>query len=210
MNKITGNHESLYSDLLTRWPEAGPAIERVRQQVWWSKRQIDNHRQRQPWQSAALYGLAKEYNRADCVILEIGTALGYSAAIMAEAAPKASIITLNPKPGEYEQAQENLKGYLNVSALKMKSWDYERIHPIEQYDMVFVDGDHQQVERDFVFWDHLKPEGLILFHDYSPSGSSRPCREVYEAINEFQQTVGEIAILIMDEKEIGIAGFYKR
>src|SRR3990172_3671056 len=53
-----------------------------------------------PWQAAALYVLAQPYDRKGARILEIGTAGGFSAAVMALGAPPAQTTTLNPPQDE--------------------------------------------------------------------------------------------------------------
>jgi predicted O-methyltransferase YrrM len=162
------------------------------------------------------------------MILEIGTALGYSAAMMAEAAPTAHITTLNPKEIEYPRAVKWLAPYTNVHVAKIKSWDFLEAArhfstPTYQWqvDMIFVDGDHGQIKRDLPWWEFLKVGGLMLFHDYSPEGSARPCQPVYDAVNDFAVGLGrepdllvdwgiEPDLLVIDDRGVGLAGFYKR
>jgi predicted O-methyltransferase YrrM len=190
-------------------PEIDEVLEQVRRCVPWTKRQIDNHQGRQPWQSAALYALTRQYNRLDARILEIGTALGYSAAVMAEAGPTTPIVTLNPKAVEVPRARENLEPYPNVTVLLEKSWDFYARRD-DAYDLIFVDGDHGQVERDLTWWERVRPGGLLLFHDYSPDGSRRPCQAVYDAINLFSVKIMQLLdVLIVDEQGVGMAGFYR-
>jgi predicted O-methyltransferase YrrM len=192
------------------YPEVDEVLERVKQRIPWTKRQIDNHQERQPWQSAVLCALARQYNHLDARILEIGTALGYSAAVMAEAVPITPIVTLNPKVVEVPQARKNLKPYPNVTVVQEKSWDYY-VRTGGTYDLIFVDGDHGQVERDLVWWNRVKPGGLFLFHDYSPDGARRPCQEVYNAVNLFSVEIVQLLdILIVDEQKVGMAGFIQK
>jgi predicted O-methyltransferase YrrM len=207
--KISGTDSWIINSIQADYPEINKVLSRVSQQVPWTKRQIDNHQGRHPWQSAVLYALARQYNRPGVDILEIGTALGYSAAMMAEASPEAQITTLNPKSVEVPQARKNLKPYRNVTVIQEKSWDYyERTN--ETYDLVFVDGDHGQVERDLVWWDRVRAGGLFLFHDYSPDGTKRPCQPVYDAVNKFSERTGQLlGVLTVDEQGVGMAGFYK-
>lgn len=159
------------------------------------------------WQGAALYALAKRFNRCGAHILEIGTACGYSAAVLVHACPNASITSLNPAGEEIEIAAGHLRPYGQVTLLRLKSWDYLDIYHGPELDMVFVDGDHKRVAMDIPWFRWVRPYGLMLFHDYSPTA----CPPVFAAVNEFGTRLGrQPDVVIMDDQNIGIAGFYKR
>jgi len=211
INSQNKTADETFNALLSTQPNRSmlAAIKHVQRIIPWVKRQIDNDNLFAPWQSALLYCLAIQYNRRGGAILEIGTAQGYSAAIMAEAATEARLTTLNPKDSEWTKARENLQDWRNATVLKVKSWDYFD-QSDQHYDLIFVDGDHGQVERDLVFWERVKPGGLFLFHDYAAEGSARPCQPVYEAVNGFAARLGrEPDVLVVDDRGVGIAGFYK-
>jgi predicted O-methyltransferase YrrM len=200
---LTGTPDELIAIVAMDCPEIYDVLERVRDRVPFIKREILRH------EAAVLYMLARDYNRASAKFLEIGTAWGYSAAIMAEAAPLAKIVTLNqPKPSEYERAIVHLAPYENVTALMECSWDYLKKHGEPYLDFVFVDGDHDQVERDLPWWDLLLPGGLMLFHDYSPDGAGRPCQQVVDVVDRFSGEL-EPDILVVDNRRIGMVGFYR-
>lgn len=179
-------------------------LERVQKRIPFLKRQIA------PYQGASLYALALKYNTPNSHILEIGTAHGYSAAILAEACPNASIVTLNPNVEEAAIASENLAKYPNVEVVTEISWDYLKTYRGPKLDMIFVDGDHKRVRLDLPWWDWLKDGGLMLFHDYSPAGTYRECPPVYEAVNEFGLLIGkEPDVLIVDDGGVGLAGYFQ-
>jgi predicted O-methyltransferase YrrM len=165
-----------------------------------------------PYQAAVLYALAKQYNREEAQILEIGTYYGLTAAVIAEAAPKANIITLNPLEWEVQDARYALHRYENVSVICRHSWDYlEMLAPEWMLDMVFIDGDHKRVRLDLPWWNRVKEGGLILFHDYTPLGNPRHCPPVYEVVNEFAGYLGrEMDVAVIDTDNVGMAGFYKK
>jgi len=184
-------------------PELPYVLMQVRQDVPHLKREINEY------QAAVLYVLARQYDKP-CHILEIGTAWGYSAAILSMAAPQAMITTLNPKPTEVPYARKHLAPYTNVSVEQVCSWDYLS-EPTGPLSMVWVDGSHDQVRRDFPWFNRLHAGGLMLFHDYAPDGSSRPCQCVYDAVNELRDALGrDYDVLVSDDTGTGIAGFYKR
>lgn len=203
IDKLQGTQDEILTAVLRLHPEIVSVLGRVAAKVPFIKRQVAEY------QGAVLYALAVQYNRQGAMILEIGTAWGYSAACMATAASKAELITLNPKQTEYPVAIRHLAYWPNVKVMNIKSWDY-----VDQneniFDMIFVDGDHGQVRRDLIWWEFLKPGGLLLFHDYAPAGSGRPCQPVYDEVNRFAEQLGRPPdVLIVDDRGVGLAGFYK-
>lgn len=201
--QLTGSPNQIYAVLEARCPAVTDALKRVRQHVPAFKKEIALY------QAAALYVLTVPYNREGVLILEIGTAWGYSAAVMAEAAPLASIVTLNPVAPEAAIARKHLRAYSNVTVVEEKSWDYLALHPNRRYSVVFVDGDHKNVKRDLPYWKNILPGGLFVFHDWSPAGSGRECPPVFEALNEFAATVHPFGVQVIDDQRVGFAGFYK-
>lgn len=195
---------SIMRELIIACPEWPDALASVRTHVPPFKKEIAEY------QAAALYALVKPYNVEGARILEIGTAWGFSAAVMAEAAPNAMIITLNPVEPEAAIARKHLKHYSNVAVVEALSWDYLAQHRGSPYDVIFVDGDHKNVRRDLPWWDCIAPGGAFLFHDYSPAGTYRECPPVYEALNEWA-AVNEhpLDVLVVDDGGVGFAGFYK-
>lgn len=204
--KINGTPDSIIEYVAGIAPEVRDVLHDVRSRVL----PIKPKREIYEYQAACLYALTKQYNRPDARILEIGTALGYSAAIMASAAPKARIVTLNPKVEEVGQARLILSRWPNVQVDMIRSWDFLQINR-DTYDMIFVDGDHAHVSADLPWWFQIKQGGLFLFHDYSPDGSGRPCPPVYAAVNEFSSTIHQdLDVCVIDDQNVGLAGFYRK
>lgn len=204
MLHLTGTQETILDALMRDHPELHRVLNRVRDRVLHIKREISE------FQAGALYALAKHYNHKDARILEIGTAYGYSAAVMAEAAPLARIITLNPKEHERMAAMEHLKPYPNVQCVNAISWEYLAANPEATFDMVFVDGDHARISKDMPWWDRLRSGGLFFHHDYSPEDSWRPCPPVYDELNRFCAALKRgFDVLIVDDGKAGMAGWYK-
>lgn len=179
-------------------------LAKARAAIRWSKREVAPH------EAVHLVGFAREV-RDGGMILEIGTALGYSAAVMAAAAPWANIITLNPKEHEFVEATEALRAFPNVTTVMAPSADYlADVSSDIIWDMVFVDGFHNRVAMDFPWFYHLRGGGLMLFHDYSPATAKhRPCAPVYEKVNWMAKTLGRYTpdVLLVDEDQNGLAGF---
>jgi predicted O-methyltransferase YrrM len=189
------------------WPGVDEVLAGARAAVPWCKREIWPH------QAAVLAFLAHQVDREGGRILEIGTALGYSAAVMALAAPRAEIMTLNPKGTEFPRAREHLRAFRNVLVSSLSSAETLDGYPGQPLDLVFVDGDHslEGVRHDCLWWEHVREGGLILFHDYSPAGSKRPNPEVVQAVHEFAARLGRGSdVLVVDEQSVGMAGFVRR
>ena len=159
-----------------------------------------------PYQALALYALATRYNVAGANILEIGTAAGFSASLLAQAAPLATIVTLNPRDWEVATATNYLEPWPNVTAVQAVSWDYLASYQGPQLDMVFVDGDHNRVPKDLPWFNWLKIGGLMLFHDYSEAA----CPAVYRTVNQLVLDLDRLLdVKIIDNEKIGMAGFYR-
>lgn len=210
MKIVHKSPQDLLNILLNKHPELERVMAESRAKVPGMKREIA------AYQAAALYALVKPYDGGR--ILEIGTAWGYSAAIMAFAAPKAQIITLNPNVAEAKIARQNLDSFKNVTVEILKSWEYLGGYQGAPFDFIFIDGDHKRVKADLPFWEHLAPGGTMLFHDYSPLGATegkggcgRECPPVYEAVNWFAGELDktEPDILVVDDGNVGMAGFIK-
>jgi predicted O-methyltransferase YrrM len=163
-------------------------------------------------QAAVLYALAHPYDLAGAEILEIGTAIGYSAAVLATAAPQARLVTLDVNTGRARLARGYLRTYNGVTVLCEPSWRYLARYRGPYLDLIFNDGDHKQLERDLPWWNWLKIGGLMLLHDYTPGHApARPCAPVYDQVNAFAAWLGrEPDVLQADEQGVGMAGFYRQ
>lgn len=197
-------------DILNRIRKDWREVEAV---LGWTARYIpQTKRQIAPYQGAFLAHCAHQLDSPGAQFLEIGSATGYSACLMATAAPRAIITTLNPKNGEYEKAVTNLKIRSNVKVVKQTSQQFFSGLQAEVYDLIFVDGDHsyQMVLHDSGFFNRLCPGGTILFHDYSPDGSTRPSAGCYQALNELQQRHREADIKIVGTGQVGMLGWIRK
>jgi predicted O-methyltransferase YrrM len=121
-------------------------------------------------------------------VLEIGSAYGYSAILMALAGAK-SVVAVDPHaghgamPDSLSIMRENLLSYgvedrVRIVPSTSRSWE----DPEGHYDLVFIDGDHRResVERDLVLAvGVLVQGGTVACHDYGES----TCPGVKEAID---------------------------
>ena len=165
-----------------------------------------------PYQMLALYGLALQFDRPEAQILEIGSGFGASGLILAQAAPRAQIVSLTPNAVEASIAQAAWRrgGYQNIYPMVTESWTYHAQATAITRDMVFVDGDHNQIRRDMVWWNSLRQGGLMLFHDYSPADSTHPSPPVYSTLNAWRDKLKrDFDVLVVDDEKTGLAGWYR-
>lgn len=194
---LTGTVEQLSVELYKKFPAAVEAL--------YKSRAI--HRQLEKYQAVALYGLAQRYNKDGAHFLEVGTLAGFSASIIAQAAPLAQLTTLNCKSWEVATAKATLLQYKNVKVTEAVSWEYLATYKGFELDFIFVDGNHNRVAQDIPWFNWLKPGGMMLFHDYSPLTSC----VVYDTVNLAVTKLGrQIDVMIMDDNKVGMAGIIKR
>jgi predicted O-methyltransferase YrrM len=204
---VHGTQLEIAAYLASLAPEVGHVLEEIDATMTrrYHKREIRNH------EAALLYVLAKQYNQPGAEIVEIGTCYGWSALVMAHAAPQAHIITCTPNPSHIEASRQNLAGYPNVELRGMRSTDLLAAYEGPDLDLIFVDGDHKIVRDDLPWWNWLKVDGLMIHHDYSQADAPyRPCRWVWDALNDLAAALHPFDVLIENEFHEGMAGWYRR
>lgn len=158
-------------------------------------------------QGAALALLARQYNRPGAKICNIGTSYGYSTALLAIGAPRAHVITLDPKRPKVEVAQDWLAPYPNVEIVPECSWDYLEAHLDVAWDMVFVDGCHKEILRDMPWFNRVHVGGLFMSHDYIPDQFPM----VVNALNGLRDHLGRrFDVEMICNRNRGMVGFYRR
>lgn len=165
------------------------------------------------YQQAALYVLARRYDRAGARILEIGTGQGCATFALSRGARRAEIWSLEPDGARREIASRNLRRARcgNVHLVGAASWEYLAEHGGERWDIVWVDGDHNAIARDMPWFNRLQIGGLFLCHDYSPVGSARPSPVVYETLRRCTRALGRPPdVELVDETATGMAGWFRR
>lgn len=100
-------------------------------------------------------------------ILEIGTAIGYSALRMAEACPSAHIITLERDQERYEKAENYFarSGMANqITLIKGDALEQEdEVRILGDYDMIFIDAAKGQYKKFFeMYSQYLNNSGVII------------------------------------------------
>ena len=105
-------------------------------------------------------------------ILEIGTAIGYSAIMMALSAPNVRITTIEKDPERYREALKNIKKFGLENRITLIYKDALAVRTIEKFDLIFIDAAKGK-NKDFFtkFEKNLNSNGYIItdnmsFHGY--------------------------------------------
>ncbi|WP_195321835.1 O-methyltransferase [Streptococcus gordonii] len=115
-------------------------------------------------------------------ILEIGTAIGFSALLMAEYAPQAQITTIDRNPEMIELAKANFAKYDSRQQITLLEGDaVDLLETLEgSYDLVFMDS----AKSKYVVFlpqvlKRLDPGGLVLIDDVFQGGDvAKPFEEI--------------------------------
>lgn len=99
-------------------------------------------------------------------ILELGTAIGYSALKMADKLPRAEIISVERDEERYKQAIHNIERYGAADRVKVLLTDAiegaEEISSYGPFDAIFIDAAKAQYEKFFhIYTNSLAPDGVI-------------------------------------------------
>ncbi|MER1999126.1 MAG: O-methyltransferase [Lysinibacillus sp.] len=101
-------------------------------------------------------------------ILEIGTAIGYSAMRMAEALPNVKIVTVERDTARVEKARDFVgrsEVADRITIIEGDALDVEVNHIEKQYDAVFIDAAKGQYQKFFEKYSPLVPSGGVLYID---------------------------------------------
>jgi predicted O-methyltransferase YrrM len=108
----------------------------------------------------------------DAAVLEIGSAYGYSTCALALVARSVTAVDPHTGHGSLYELQANLNAYGVADKVRIVAQRSQEAMPTlghEEYDLVWIDGDHTAdvVEHD-VGWalKLLKPGGVLACHDY--------------------------------------------
>ena len=131
-------------------------------------------------------------------ILELGTAVGYSAIQMASLAKDIFIDTIEKNEEMYKQALVNIKNAGLEKQIEVHFLPIEEFETDKKYDLIFVDAAKAQYGRYLEkFLDNLKDEGAMIFDNmvfhglvYEPENiASRSLRSLVKKIVKFREMV---------------------
>lgn len=102
-------------------------------------------------------------------ILEVGTAIGFSAMVMSEAAPDAEIITIELSPGSARKAEENTSEYKNISVIEGDAAEVleemTESEDVRLFDLIFIDAAKAQYHVYFDLARKLSHPGTVIVCD---------------------------------------------
>ncbi len=106
---------------------------------------IARHALKPPKYANLLFRMVRHFEPA--IILELGTSLGTTTALMALAAPRASIVTMEGAPDISSIAAANFRS-LNITNIRQVTGNFDETLPallttMERVDFVFLDGNHR-------------------------------------------------------------------
>lgn len=97
-------------------------------------------------------------------ILELGTAVGYSAINMAKLDTNIHIDTIEKKPDMYEQAIQNIKDNNLQDRINVFLMPIEEFKTDKKYDLIFVDAAKAQYGKYLeMFLENLSDDGIMFF-----------------------------------------------
>lgn len=137
-------------------------------------------------------------------ILEVGTAIGYSALRMAEACPSAHIVTLERDQERYEKAENYFarSGMGDqITLIKGDALEQEdEVRLLGDYDMIFIDAAKGQYKKFFeIYSQYLNDAGVIITDNVLFKGlvyekaeiEKKRIRNLVQKIDQFNQWLME-------------------
>lgn len=126
-------------------------------------------------------------------VLEIGTAIGYSALFMVGLG--CHVTTIERDPNMIAEAKKNLKVAKEVTLIEADALIYDG--PLATYDLIFIDGAKAQYQRFFEkYTPFLAPGGLVIcdnlhFHHLKPEEVNRHTKQLLRKIAHFKTYLQE-------------------
>ena len=145
-------------------------------------------------------------------ILEIGTAIGYSAIKMAKLSSDINIVTIERDYNRYDLALKNINDYNVDKQIKVIYGDALNIDIKDKFDLIFIDAAKAQYIKFFnKYKDNLKDNGVIVsdnlnFHGLvkeDVSKMSRNVRGLVTKINRYVDFLKENGEFITEFHDIG-------
>ena len=125
-------------------------------------------------------------------VLEIGTAIGYSALAMASFGCK--VDTFERDEAMINQAKIHFDIFDKKNQIRLFPFDaLTYTGSLDMYDMIFIDAAKAQYERFFdKYTPFLKPNGIVVcdnlrFHDLDPNKVNRHTKQLLRKIGEFKE-----------------------
>lgn len=128
-------------------------------------------------------------------ILEIGSAIGYSAINMALAGDDVTVTTIERDKDRYIQAVKNIKELKLDSRITLVLADALSFNTSEKFDLIFIDAAKSQYIKFFEkFKNNLNPKGYIVtdninFHGLTNQDKSKMSRNLRQLITKLERYI---------------------
>lgn len=132
-------------------------------------------------------------------ILEIGTAIGYSAIKMAQAAPQANIVTIDRDEERLALAKKHIEHFSLQDRIRIINGDGQAMETVEKakeygpYDLLFIDASKGKYELFYQQYEPLlSPNGVIisdnvLFKGIVTGEKEAPTRRVKQMVEKLRR-----------------------
>ena len=136
-------------------------------------------------------------------ILEIGTAIGYSAINMALAGSDVTVTTIERDKDRYIEAIKNVKEFKLDDTITLLFADALEFNTTEEFDLIFIDAAKSQYLKSFdKFSKNLKPKGYIItdnikFHGLTFTDKSKLSRNLRQLMGKLEKYI----YFLKDNKE---------
>ena len=128
-------------------------------------------------------------------ILEIGTAIGYSAINMALAGSDVTVTTIERDKDRYIEAIKNVKEFKLDDTITLLFADALEFNTTEEFDLIFIDAAKSQYLKFFdKFSKNLKPKGYIItdnikFHGLTFTDKSKLSRNLRQLMGKLEKYI---------------------
>lgn len=133
-----------------------------------------------------------------CEILEIGTAVGYSAIRMALINSNIQVTTLEINEERFQEARSNIEDFKLQNQIELILVDALNYQPHKQYDLIFIDGAKAQYGKFLAhYMPSLKKEGVMIFDNLEFHGlvnditltTNRNTKQLVRKIKHFRDEI---------------------
>lgn len=137
-------------------------------------------------------------------ILEIGTAVGYSAIMMASSSDEVFITTIERDEKRYMEALKNIKKFKLENRISIIYKDAKNVKLDDTYDLIFIDAAKGQNKNLFLQFEHnLKKDGSIITDNMYFHGLVNKKEETIESKNlrSLVRKIKEYHVFLKENKE---------
>ena len=130
-------------------------------------------------------------------VLEVGTAIGYSAICMCSVDPELTVTTIERDEKRYLEALKNIKKAGLEDRIEILYQDALEVQVDDIYDLLFIDAAKAQNRRFFErFENNLSPQGTVITDNMSFHGmvgknpeeiESRNVRQLARKVNDYKE-----------------------